>query len=199
MNGLLAIVIAYLLGSIPFGYILTRFTTGEDVRDRGSGNIGATNVARVAGRGPAIATLVLDISKGYLAVLLAGWLTQNNEGWMANAALAVMAGHAYPVFLKFKGGKMVATFMGAFGALTPVPLLAAMLVFLITLAVSRYVSLSSIVAVASFPLGVWLILHPSLTVMAASLIAAGVIVYRHRENIGRIRAGTEPMIQWKLS
>jgi glycerol-3-phosphate acyltransferase PlsY len=198
MNGLLAIIIAYLLGSIPFGYILTRFSTGKDVRDSGSGNIGATNVLRTAGRGPAIATLLLDITKGYLAVLLAGWFTQNNEGWMANAALAVMAGHAFPVFLKFKGGKTVATFIGAFGCLTPAPLLAAALVFIVTVAVTRYISLGSILAAGSFPLGVWLILHPSATVILAALLSAGFIVYRHRGNIDRIRSGTEPEFRWRM-
>jgi acyl phosphate:glycerol-3-phosphate acyltransferase len=198
MTGLIAIVFAYLVGSIPFGYILTRFTTGKDVRESGSGNIGATNVLRTAGRGPAIATLVLDITKGYLAVFVAGLLTQNNEGWMANAALAVMVGHAFPVFLKFKGGKTVATFIGAFGCLTPVPLLAAMLVFLITVAVTRYISLGSILAAATFPLGVWLILHPSPTVVLAALISAAFIVYRHRPNVERIRAGTEPEFRWRI-
>ena len=114
MMGLLGILIAYLLGAIPFGYLLTRFTTGKDVRSEGSGNIGATNVLRAAGRGAAVATLVLDMAKGFAAVWIAGWLTDGSPGWMADAALAVMVGHAFPIFLGFKGGKAVATFTGAF-------------------------------------------------------------------------------------
>ncbi len=198
MNGLLSIVIAYLLGSIPFGYLLTRFATGQDVRATGSGNIGATNVMRAAGRELGIATLVLDAAKGLVAVWLAGWLTQDNEGWMANAALAVMAGHAFPVFLHFKGGKTVATFIGAFGWLTPAPLLATVVVFVAVVAATRYISAGSMLAAATFPLGVWIILHPSLTVILASLIAAAFIVYRHWANFERIRAGTEPMFRWRM-
>src|SRR5713101_4358921 len=104
---LLAIILAYFIGAIPFGYLVVRFTTGKDVRDEGSGNIGATNVLRTTGRGPAFATLALDIAKGFCAVWLTSWLTQGSYNWMALAALAVMAGHAYPVFLKFGGGKAV--------------------------------------------------------------------------------------------
>jgi glycerol-3-phosphate acyltransferase PlsY len=199
MNGLLSILIAYLLGSIPFGYVLTRLATGKDVRQAGSGNIGATNVLRTAGRGLAVATLLLDAAKGYLAVWIAGQLTQGSEGWMANAALAVMAGHAWPVFLRFQGGKTVATFIGAFGCLTPVPLAAALLVFAVVVAATRYISAGSIIAAATFPLGVWIILHPPATVVLASLLAAGFIVYRHRANLQRIRAGTEPVFRWRIS
>src|SRR5215475_5966872 len=104
----LALVAAYLIGAIPFGFLLVRWKTGGDIRASGSGNIGATNVLRTTGRVAGIATLLLDIAKGYLAVWLAGYLTQGNETWMAAAAVAVMAGHAYPVFLGFKGGKAVA-------------------------------------------------------------------------------------------
>src|SRR5947209_2462164 len=117
MTGLLGIVIAYFLGSIPFGYLLTKAASGKDVRTIGSGNIGATNVIRAAGRVVGVATLILDVAKGFAAVWIAGMLTGNNEGWMANAALAVMAGHAFPVFLGFKGGKAVASALGAFGYL----------------------------------------------------------------------------------
>jgi glycerol-3-phosphate acyltransferase PlsY len=199
MTGLLSIVLAYLLGSVPFGYLLTRFATGKDVREAGSGNIGATNVMRTAGRELGVATLALDIAKGYVAVWIAGMLTQNNEGWMANAALAVMAGHAFPVFLGFKGGKTVATFIGAFARLTPVPLLAALLVFVVVVAVTRYISAGSMIAAATFPLGVWIILHPSPTVVLAAIISAGFIVYRHRANVQRIREGTEPVFRWRIT
>jgi glycerol-3-phosphate acyltransferase PlsY len=109
MIPLLVLVIAYLLGAIPFGYLLVKLTTGADVRASGSGNIGATNVLRTTGRVAGVATLLLDIAKGYLAVWLAGRLTDQSSLWMSAAALAVMAGHAYPVFLRFKGGKAVAS------------------------------------------------------------------------------------------
>src|SRR5437879_2079471 len=110
MTAVLAIAIAYLLGSIPFGYLLTRFSTGRDVRASGSGNIGATNVMRTAGRTLGIATLALDIVKGIAAVAIAQRLTDSTDDWMALAALAVCAGHVFPVFLNFQGGKAVATF-----------------------------------------------------------------------------------------
>jgi glycerol-3-phosphate acyltransferase PlsY len=196
VTGLLAILIAYLLGAIPFGYLLTKFTTGKDVRSQGSGNIGATNVLRAAGRGAAIATLVLDMAKGFAAVWIAGMLTDQSPGWMADAALAVMAGHAFPIFLGFKGGKAVATFVGAFLYLTPVPMLAALIVFVITVAVTGYISAGSILAAATFPLGLWLIQHPTPNELIAAVIAAGIVVYRHKENIGRMRAGKESVFRW---
>ncbi|HEX6896311.1 MAG TPA: glycerol-3-phosphate 1-O-acyltransferase PlsY, partial [Bryobacteraceae bacterium] len=167
MTALLAAVIAYLIGGIPFGYLLVRLKTGEDVRSKGSGNIGATNVLRTTGRAAAIGTLVLDIGKGVLAVWLAGRLTQGSAAAMSLAALAVMAGHAYPIFLKFRGGKAVASFIGAFLVLTPVPLLAALVLFVIVVAATRHISLGSITAAGSLPLAVYLIQHPPATVLLA--------------------------------
>ena len=143
------------------------------------------------GRGAAIATLLLDILKGALAVWLAGRLTAGDPLWMSLAALAVMAGHAFPVFLKFKGGKAVASFIGAFLVLTPLALLATLVVFVGTVAWTRYISLGSITAAATFPLAVWIILHPPLPVVAAAIVAGAFIVWRHRSNIDRLRAGTE--------
>lgn len=198
MIGLLGILIAYLLGSIPFGYLLTRFTTGKDVRGHGSGNIGATNVLRTAGRGAGVATLVLDIAKGFAAVWIAGWLTDGSSGWMADAALAVLVGHAFPIFLGFKGGKGVATFFGAFLYLTPIPALAAAIVFVITVTVTRYISAASVLASATFPLGVWLVQHATLNEVIAAVIAAVIVVYRHKENLRRIRAGKEPAFRWGI-
>jgi glycerol-3-phosphate acyltransferase PlsY len=198
MTGLLAIVIAYLLGAIPFGYLLTRLTTGKDVRSEGSGNIGATNVLRAAGRGAAITTLVLDMAKGFAAVWIAEYLTEGSSGWSADAALAVMVGHAFPIFLGFKGGKAVATFVGAFLYLTPVPMLAAMIVFLIAVVVTRYISAGSILMAATFPLAVWLIDHATLNVVLAALIAAAIVVYRHKENMRRLRMGEEPVFRWGI-
>jgi glycerol-3-phosphate acyltransferase PlsY len=197
MTGLLSIVIAYLIGSIPFGYLLVKFTTGKDVRSEGSGNIGATNVLRSTGRIAAVATLVLDIAKGFAAVWLAGYLTNDSPEWTSAAALAVMAGHAFPVFLKFHGGKAVASFIGAFLYLTPIPLAAVLLVFLITVAITRHISAGSILAAATFPLGVWIILHPPGVVLLASLVAGGFIVYRHKTNIERLHAGTENVFSWR--
>jgi glycerol-3-phosphate acyltransferase PlsY len=170
---------------------LVKLTTGADVRRAGSGNIGATNVLRTTGRMAGVATLLLDIGKGYLAVWLAGRLTAQSPLWMAAAALAVMAGHAYPVFLRFQGGKAVASFVGAFLCLTPVALGAALVVFVVTVAWTRYISMGSIVAAATFPLAVWLIQRPSLPVILAAFLAGGFIIYRHSSNIRRLRDGQE--------
>ncbi len=197
MTALLALIAAYLIGGIPFGFLLVRMTTGKDVRAEGSGNIGATNVLRTTGRAVAVATLVLDIAKGFFAVWLMGYVTSDDPLWTNAAALAVMAGHAYPVFLKFKGGKAVASFIGAFLYLAPLPLLAVLLVFVAIVAATRYISAGSIIAAAAFPFGVWMILHPPAPVLLASVIAGAFIVYRHRANIGRLRAGTENVFAWK--
>ena len=196
MQGLLSLLIAYLLGAIPFGYLLVKLTSGEDVRASGSGNIGATNVLRTTGRAAGIATLVLDILKGALAVWLASRLTNDAPEWTSLAALAVMAGHAYPVFLKFHGGKAVATFVGAFALLTPLPLAAVVLLFIVTVAVTRHISAGSILAAATFPFGVWMVLHPPYQITAAAFVAGAFIVYRHRSNWRRLRAGTESRFTW---
>lgn len=196
MNELAAVVLAYLIGGIPFGFLLVKLTTGRDVRQEGSGNIGATNVLRTTGRAVAVATLLLDIGKGFFAVWLAATLTNQDSDWMAMAALAVMAGHAYPVFLKFKGGKAVASFIGAFLYLTPAPLLAVLVVFVMIVAATRQISAGSVIAAATFPFGVWLIDHPPLAVFLASLIAGAFIVYRHKANLTRIRAGKENRFVW---
>jgi len=196
MSGLLAIVIAYLLGGIPFGFLLVKLTRGTDVRESGSGNIGATNVLRTTGRAAGVATLALDIAKGFAAVWLAAKLTDDAPEWTSLAALAVMAGHAYPVFLKFQGGKAVATFIGAFAYLTPLPLAAVLLLFVVAVAVTRYVSAASILAAAMFPFGVWMILHPPVQVTLAAFLAGAFIVYRHKSNWSRLRAGTENVFSW---
>ena len=197
MTGLLALVIAYLIGAVPFGYLLVRLTTGKDVRSSGSGNIGATNVLRTTGRAAGVATLLLDIAKGYFAVFLAAKMTDDDPLWMSLAALAVMAGHAFPVFLKFQGGKAVASFIGAFLYLTPLPLAAVLVLFVITVAATTAISAGSILMAGMFPLGVWLILHPPAPVLIAALIAGAFIVYRHKSNIERLRAGTENRFSWK--
>jgi acyl phosphate:glycerol-3-phosphate acyltransferase len=197
ISGLAALAAAYLLGAIPFGYLLVKWKTGGDVRAAGSGNIGATNVLRTTGRAAGVATLALDIGKGYLAVWLAQRLTPDCICWQSAAALAVMAGHAFPVFLKFKGGKAVASFVGAFLRLTPIPLAAVLVVFVVTVAVSRHISVGSIVGAGTLPLAEWLILHPAWPVLIAAIVAAAFIVYRHKENIERLHAGTENVFTFR--
>jgi len=199
MTGLLAVVISYLLGAVPVGFLLVKLKTGKDIRAAGSGNIGATNVQRTSGNALALLTLALDIGKGFLAVWLAGWLTRDSVLWTSAAALAVIAGHAYPVFLGFKGGKAVASFIGAFLYLTPIPLAAALVVFAAVVAGTRYIPAGSIIAAGTFPLGVWLILHPPSEILIASILAGGFIVYRHKANLERIRAGNEHTFRWKRS
>ena len=191
MNGLLALVIAYLIGAIPFGYLLVRISTGKDVRSAGSGNIGATNVLRTTGRAAGVATLLLDVAKGFVAVFIAAKMTDDDPWWMSLAALAVMAGHAFPVFLKFHGGKAVASFIGAFLYLTLLPLAAVLVLFVITVAATKAISAGSVIAAGTFPLGVWLILHPPAPVLMAAFVAGAFIVYRHKSNIQRLHAGTE--------
>jgi acyl phosphate:glycerol-3-phosphate acyltransferase len=191
MIPLAALLLAYLLGSIPFGYLLVKWKTGADVRASGSGNIGATNVTRTTGRAAGLATLALDVGKGYLAVWIAGLLTGHDSLWMSLAALAVMGGHAYPVFLGFKGGKAVASFYGAFLCLAPLAIVAEFVVFIGVVAWTRYISLGSIIGAGTFPLAVWLILQPPVPVLASAIVAGAFIIYKHRENIRRLRQGQE--------
>ena len=127
----------------------------------------------------------------------AGRMTHGSVLWMSAAALAVMAGHAFPVYLKFKGGRAVASFVGAFLYLTPLPLAATLVLFIVTVGVTRYISLGSILGAGCFPFGVWLIEHPSAPVLAASLAAGVFIIWRHKENIERLRAGTEHVFSLK--
>ncbi len=197
MMPLVALVVAYLVGGIPFGYLLVRLKTGQDVRSMGSGNIGATNVLRTTGRVIAVITLLLDIGKGFFAVWLAARLCYDSPLWMSAAALAVMAGHAYPVFLKFQGGKAVASFIGAFVYLTPIPMAVVLVLFVVVVAATRHISMGSIVAAGSLPLAVWLVLHPPAPVLIAAIVAGVFIIYRHRANIGRIRAGNENVFRFK--
>lgn len=195
MTPVLLLLAAFLIGGVPFGYLLVKATTGRDVRVMGSGNIGATNVLRTTGRAVGVLTLLLDIGKGAFAVWLAEYFTGSTL-WMAGAAVAVMLGHAYPVFLRFRGGKAVASFVGAFLYLTPVPLLATLVIFIVAVAASRYISLGSMVAAGLFPLAVFLIEHPPLPVLLAAAVSGVFIIYRHRANFDRIRAGTEHVFSW---
>jgi glycerol-3-phosphate acyltransferase PlsY len=196
MNPALLLVAAYLIGAVPTGYVLVRLTSGRDVRTLGSGNIGATNVLRTSGRALGVVTLLIDIAKGALAVWLADRFLAGSLFWMACAALAVMAGHAFPVFLRFRGGKAVASYVGAFLYLVPAPMLATLAIFFLTVAASRYVSLGSIVAAALLPFAIWLIDHPPVFVILAAAVAGAFIVWRHRANLERIRAGTENVLSF---
>lgn len=199
-------VVAYLLGSIPFGYILVKVFRGQDVRATGSGNIGATNVGRTS---PAlgIATLGLDAVKGYAAVVAGdGWARAWNAaqtdaispmpvsvlGMAAVAALFAILGHVFPVWLKFKGGKGVATAVGAFAALAPKAILVALVVFMLVVAVSRYVSLGSIIGAALFPVFVFVFNRDyPLAMLLVIGVASLIIILKHHENIRRLMAGTE--------
>jgi len=195
--GALAVVAAYLIGGIPFGLIIVRLMTGADVREAGSGNIGATNVLRTTGMLAGVLTLILDAAKAWLAVWLADWLSGGNVLWMSAAALAALAGHAWSIWLGFKGGKAVASFVGAFLYLTPLPLLAVVLLFVFIVAWTRYLSLGSIIAAGLFPVACWMILHPRWPVLVSALGAACIIVYRHRQNVVRIRAGEERVFSFR--
>lgn len=188
---LLLLLAAYLIGGIPFGYLLVRWRTGEDVRAKGSGNIGATNVLRASGRGLGIATLLLDIAKGWVAVWLMARYGSTGTEWTALAAVAVILGHAFPAMLKFQGGKAVASFVGAFAFLAPLPLAAITIVFVLVVAVTRFISLGSVIGAGLFPLAVWMIDHPGAPVVWAALAGGVFIIWRHKANIGRLRAGTE--------
>jgi acyl phosphate:glycerol-3-phosphate acyltransferase len=187
---------SYLLGSIPFGLLLARLFGGGDVRKAGSGNIGATNVARVVGPLAGILTLVFDTAKGTAAVRLAGRVANDSATWMMIAALAVLLGHCFPVWLKFKGGKGVATALGVFLALSPLAAVSAMLLFLLCVAYWRYVSLGSVAAAAAMPLLIyflWAPRHaPPIIVDAGTLAIALLVIYKHDGNLQRLVEGTEP-------
>jgi len=191
MPAFLVLPVAYVLGAIPFGYLLVKWRTGQDVRTAGSGNIGATNVLRTTGRATGIATLLLDIGKGYLAVWIAVKVTGNNPLWTSAAALAVMAGHAFPVFLGFHGGKAVASYMGAFLCLAPAVVAAVSVVFIGMVIWTRTISMGSIAGAAVFPLGVWLLAKPPIPILIASILGGVFIIYRHKGNIRSLREGTE--------
>jgi glycerol-3-phosphate acyltransferase PlsY len=187
---------AYLLGSIPFGIVLTRIRGAGDLRKSGSGNIGATNVARVAGPLAGILTLALDASKGAAAVLLAERYTNGSAMWMTLAALAALLGHCFPVWLRFKGGKGVAPALGVFAVLSPLAALAALTLFVVVVAYGRYVSLGSITAAAAMPLLIyflWAPPHaPPLIVTAGTFAASALIIWKHDANIQRLVQGDEP-------
>ena len=190
-------VLAYLIGGVPFGYLFVRFSLGKDVRTMGSGNIGATNVQRSAGSKAGVIVLLLDIGKGFLVAWFASFASHGSDLAVSVAIVAVMLGHCYPVFLRFRGGKAVACFVGAFLFAAPLALLAVAFVFAVTVAVTRFISLGSILGAIAFPFLLWVICKPSPSLLCASMFAAVLIIYRHRGNIERLRAGTENVFSFK--
>jgi glycerol-3-phosphate acyltransferase PlsY len=187
---ILAVVIGYLLGSIPFGLLLTRFAGTEDLRSIGSGNIGATNVLRTGRKGLAAATLLCDMLKGTAAVLIAGYFGGPEAAMLAG--LAAFLGHLFPVWLKFKGGKGVAVYIGVLAGLFWPAAVVFCAVWLATAATSRYSSLSGLVAGFVTPVFLWWFGHPALASLFAVLTL--LLFWVHRENIKRLQAGTEGRI-----
>jgi glycerol-3-phosphate acyltransferase PlsY len=218
----LVIVVAYLLGSIPFGYLIVRAKQGGDVRQTGSGGTGATNVSRSAGKGAGVVTLVLDVLKGATAIMIArlllglpvltegghadpplqvfisgGQPLQGAYWWVAGAAVAVIIGHLFPVWLGFRGGKGVATGVGVFLVLAPIAVVGASVIFLLIVWPTRYVSLGSIISAASIPLFVLLqhmFFHPVVSfvpTIVTAVAGSALIVFAHRANIQRLIEGSE--------
>ena len=188
MKEILLLIGAYLLGSVPTGLLLAR-ALGVNIRETGSGNIGATNVYRTMGRKVGILTLVGDCLKGLLPVLAARWLGLPDL-WIAGIGLAAFLGHVFTIFLGFKGGKGVATALGVFLGTSPLSVLLALSVFALVLYRWRFVSLASIAAAAIIPVPVWLTARPPEFILM-SIAIAGLVIYKHRENISRLRSGTE--------
>lgn len=195
----LALILAYLLGSIPFGFLIVKLASGSDIRETGSGGTGATNVTRKAGKGAGVVTLALDALKGAAAVLVAQWLTDETQAsWVvAGAGVLAVVGHCFPVWLKFKAGKGVATGLGVFLAIVPWAVLAAVIVFVVVVWRTRFISLGSILAAAFVPLWVWLFhtwIEPVshfVPIVAALSASSAIIIAKHHENIQRLMAGTE--------
>jgi acyl phosphate:glycerol-3-phosphate acyltransferase len=200
---ILLLAAAYFLGSIPFGLILAKLFAGSDIRKSGSGNIGATNVARVAGPAPGILTLLLDVAKGYAAVWLAARFTDQSSTAMALAAVAALIGHCFPVWLKFKGGKGVATALGVFLMLAPLAALGSLLVFILVSITWRYVSLGSVSAAAVMPLLLYFLWAPGhappLIVDLGTLFASALVIFKHDANLQRLIDGEEPKFSFGKS
>ncbi len=186
---------AYFMGSVPFGYLIARQAGLRDIRTRGSGSIGATNVARVVGKGAGAATLLLDAAKGFLAVWLAATVTGWGAAWMIVAAIGAVLGHAYPLWLGGRGGRGVATAAGALLLLCWPAVLAAIAIWGVVLAAWRYVSLASVVAAAALPIFTYILYAPghapSRVVSIGTTLISLLIILRHRANIERLVAGTE--------
>ena len=199
MRVLISILLSYLLGSIPFGYLIVSAKTGSDIRETGSGGTGATNVSRRAGEVAGVLTLLLDALKGAAAVLIAKLILGHIEDaswWIAASGVVAMLGHIFPVWLAFRGGKGVATGVGVFAVLAPGPLVCAGVLFLVVVWLTRYVSLGSMTAALAVPIFVWVesLIRPRahlLPTLIATLVGALLIVYAHRANLGRLLSGAE--------
>jgi glycerol-3-phosphate acyltransferase PlsY len=196
----IAAAIAYVLGSIPFGYLLVLAFRKEDIRQTGSGNIGATNVIRSGSRWLGILTLLLDLAKGFVAVEIGRHLATGSHAVDAAsiAALFAVIGHVFPIWLRGKGGKGVATALGVFLALAPLAALSSLGVFIIVTVLTRYVSLASILAAASFPIWVWVAQHflgiqygSGRIFIASTILVPAVILIKHEKNVQRLLRGTE--------
>lgn len=188
--GLAITLIAYIIGTVPFGVVVARMVGAADPRTKGSGNIGSTNVLRVAGKGAAAATLVLDVGKGLIAVWMAQfWISDQTTLWIQAAGIAVVVGHTFPVWTGFHGGKGVATGIGALVGLSPTLAIGVCLVWTTVLVWFRYVSLASVVAAVALPIAAIVTRAPN--VRTFSVAVAAVVVVRHRDNVLRLLRGTE--------
>lgn len=200
------VFIAYLLGAIPFGYLLVKFvfTSGEDIRDVGSGGIGATNVTRRSGKVAGVSTYLLDVAKGVLAVILMRQVANDDYFWIGAAAVAAIIGHIFPVFLKFRGGKGVAVGVGVYLAIAPLSVLSTLVLWGLIVYIWRYVSLGSILATAAVPLWTllyygWLTRHEHLLgLVLVGVLGCALIVAKHHENIVRLVKGTENKIGQRI-
>ncbi len=199
MNAKILIIsslIAYFLGSIPWGYLLVKIFVKKDVREIGSGNIGATNVTRTGNKFLGILTLILDALKGFFAVHIAFILSNGDYRITILGGIFAILGHCYTIFLKFKGGKGVATSAGVFLAIKPICVLFSFFLFIVVVAIKRYVSLGSILGALSFPLFLFLMGEKDIFLILGSLIVAIIIVIRHRENIQRLLKGKENKLKF---
>lgn len=201
-ESVVAILLCYLIGSVPFGYLLVKhvFTSGEDIRRVGSGGTGATNVARRAGRAAGLLTYLLDCGKGAAAVFLMSAVAGENHAWVGAGGIAAVAGHSFPVFLGFRGGKGVATSAGVFLVLAPYSVIPALALWAAVVYFTRYVSLGSIVAAGSVPLWTLIIYGviaptPHLGFIVSAAVACfALILFQHRDNVNRLIRGTENKI-----
>ncbi len=187
------VVGAYFLGSLPTALLLVRWVTGTDVRKTGSGNVGGTNAARAAGLKIGAVVTVVDVAKGAVPVLVMQWYDPAAR-WLAVTMLAAVIGHIYPVWLRFKGGKGVATGFGAFLVLAPGPAAAALALWIVIVAVGRYVALGSMIASAVFPVILFFMRHPPEPIIWAIVAVSALIVWKHRPNMENLVRGTEPRI-----
>lgn len=187
---MMVLVVIYLIAAIPTGIVLARLMGGADIRQQGSGNIGATNVYRVVGKLAGVLTLIGDTLKGFLPLLAyQSWLSPT-PAQLGLACVVAILGHCYPVYLKFKGGKGVATALGIFLVLSPKAVLGALVVFILAVAISRFISLGSVLAALSAPLLILMLDHPQ-PIFLATLAIAMLVIWRHRSNIRRLLDGTE--------